>query len=331
MHQPSISQLLFKHLFPRPRQNDPSSFAGHVTRNIVPEVRIETATFYGALDCIEAQYPGLDYTYGPHRRRLSRFPWHRRLFRAFDDLRLTPTEILSICQWEGTKSAKDKYERDAGQRIRDTTADGVASPEPPTSPRVVFSQPLSDEPPSLRILDDVMRHGGNGFSANEDSTGEDSDMEDEEDNEDGHESTRVESYGVELNRRLVAAAEARLRGDNNAVFDEQWEQWLKEVMDRHAVLPQEVRQHMRERWVAQHGQGNTGSTLADGARALPTPFSTERMPTIPGHLDNSILHVAATPANQLTMGDQDNLNRPTHLSMNLTTGASTNHSAAGAA
>ena len=130
MHMPSLSQLVYNTTFPRPRTSDPASFAAHITRNLVPEVRIETSTFYGSLDCIEAQYPGLDYSYGPHRMRLGRFPWHRRLFRVFDELRLTEAEISSLCRWEGTKSARERYEKEEGVKVQDTTANGVRPASP---------------------------------------------------------------------------------------------------------------------------------------------------------------------------------------------------------
>ena len=63
MHKPSIAQIVYNTTFPRPKPADPPSFSVHITRNLVPEVRVETAAFYGSLDSIEAQYPGLDYSW----------------------------------------------------------------------------------------------------------------------------------------------------------------------------------------------------------------------------------------------------------------------------
>jgi hypothetical protein len=223
MHKPSISTLVHRALFPRPRQGDPTTFSAHINRNLVPEVRVETANFYGALDCIEAQYPGLNYAHPPHRRRLSRFPWHKKLFRVFDELGLSRNEILSLCQWEGTKSAKDKYERDVGRMIRDTTMDGIAPAEevkPPTAQpnpdlrnwRAEANRTLADRP----LVEDGL----------EGDVGQDSD---------GDFDILSTSYGNSLNAHLRSAAEARARGEGGVVLDEQWEQWLKEAMERNEL------------------------------------------------------------------------------------------------
>ena len=121
-----IDKLVYKTLYPHPRPNqDPTDFGDHLKRHLVPEVRTETQTFYGALNTDEARYPGLNYSYPPHRMRLSRFPWHRRLFRAFNELRLTESEIGSLCRWEGTKWAREKYEEDRGIKVYDTTGDSI--------------------------------------------------------------------------------------------------------------------------------------------------------------------------------------------------------------
>ena len=78
-------------------------------------------TFYGDLNSAEARYPGLNYCHPPHRMRLGRFPHHRRLFRAFDSLGLTEKEVQEFCCWEGTKWARERYEKDEGVVVRDTT------------------------------------------------------------------------------------------------------------------------------------------------------------------------------------------------------------------
>ena len=112
-------------LFPHPTPTDPPTFLAHLNRNLVPEVRIEVSTFYGDLTTAEARYPGLNYCYGPHRMRLGRFPHHRRLFTAFDALGLTSNEIQEFCRWEGTKWAREQYEKDEGIVVRDTTGEGI--------------------------------------------------------------------------------------------------------------------------------------------------------------------------------------------------------------
>ncbi|KAI9817171.1 MAG: hypothetical protein M1827_001283 [Pycnora praestabilis] len=210
-----LAQIVYNHLYPHPRPNDPTSFSAHLTRNLVPEVRVETATFYGALDCVEARYPGLDYSYSPHRMRLGRFQWHRRLFRAFDELRLTEAEIASLCRWEGTRWARERYERDEGITVRDTTGEDIPD--------------LMDSRVRLQPRDDLAVE----FEV-EEIIEEDEEVEDDDGNmeQSGDESDEeVESVGLELNQRLLAAAAARERG-TGAVMDEAWEQWLKDAAEQ---------------------------------------------------------------------------------------------------
>lgn len=120
-----ISHLVYNQLFPNPSPSDPATFSAHLSKNLVGEVRIETATFYGSLDTTEARYPGLNYAYPPHRKRLGRFPHHARLFQAFDNLGLTESEILGFCRWEGTLWARERYERDEGVKVQDTTGNEI--------------------------------------------------------------------------------------------------------------------------------------------------------------------------------------------------------------
>ncbi|PYI36663.1 NPR2-domain-containing protein [Aspergillus indologenus CBS 114.80] len=230
MHKPSLAQIVHSALFPRPRASDPATFSAHITRNLVPEVRVETSTFYGSLDCIEAQYPGLDYSHGPHRMRLSRFPWHRRLFRAFDELGLTEAEISSLCRWEGTKSARERYEIEEGVKVRDTTADSIRPASPSPLPSVEVHYEDGPEPakeperraempaPEVRTPSDVI--DDRGIDCILEETVEEDYSEDE-----------MESCGVELNHRLLAASAAREQGAN-VPLDEDWEQWLKEAGER---------------------------------------------------------------------------------------------------
>lgn len=228
MHKPSIAQLVYNVLFPKPRQNDPSSFAAHAARNLVAEIRIETANYYGPLDCLEAQYPGLDYAFPPHRKRLCRFHHHRRLFRAFDELRLTGTEIAQLCQWEGTRFARERYERNEGITIRDTTLDTIRVAPPHTPPSVRFysatnaSRAAPNQPQFLGGYD------GAGIDT------------DEEGSDDG-----IESYGTRLNeslRRLTAAREQGIDMTNEDL--ELFEQWLKETIERggHADVLEAIRE-----------------------------------------------------------------------------------------
>lgn len=123
--QVPLAHLLYNHLYPHPTSNDPPSFSAHLARNLVPEVRIEVATYYGDLNSAEARYPGLNYCHPPHRMRLGRFKHHKRLFDAFDNLGLTYNEVQDFCCWEGTKWARERYEKDEGVKVVDTTGDEI--------------------------------------------------------------------------------------------------------------------------------------------------------------------------------------------------------------
>lgn len=124
--QTPIAHLLYAQLYPNPQPSDPPSFSAHLARNLVPEVRIEVATYYGDLSSTESRYPGLNYCYGPHRMRLGRFKHHRRLFDAFAKVGLTEQEVQDFCCWEGTRWARERYERDEGVKVVDTTGDDIA-------------------------------------------------------------------------------------------------------------------------------------------------------------------------------------------------------------
>lgn len=215
-----VDQIVYECMFPRPKGNDPQNFQALLQRNLIPEVRHETHAFYGHLDTQEAKYPGLDYTHPTHRIRLSRWQWHRRLFRAFDSLRLTGAEIASLTKWEGTKWAKEKYEREQGVTIRDTTADDFPSwSEIEDAPRASTGRPAFARfvsPPQMNA----------GEEGEEEEQEEDDDDNDEVDSED-----ELESVGVELNERLRAQAARREAGDTSAILDHDWEQWLKNAIE----------------------------------------------------------------------------------------------------
>ncbi|KAK0391815.1 hypothetical protein NLU13_1314 [Sarocladium strictum] len=218
-----IDKLVHQQMFPKPKPNDPSNFHALLHRSLIPEVRQETHAFYGHLDTQEAKYPGLDYSHPTHRIRLSRFPWHRRLFRAFDALHLTPAEIAGLTKWEGTKWAKEKFEREQGVTIRDTTADGFPDwVEPEDRPSSGRPQPHSQ---TLRSRV--------GEADNEDVIeDEDEDMDDDEEEfVEVLSDDEIDSVGVELNQRLLAQAARRDAGESSVVLDEEWEQWFKNAME----------------------------------------------------------------------------------------------------
>ncbi|OIW26151.1 hypothetical protein CONLIGDRAFT_635895 [Coniochaeta ligniaria NRRL 30616] len=189
-----VDQLVYEYMFPKPRPSDPQDFAVFLQRHLVLEVRQEVHSFYGHLETPEAKYPGLDYCHTTHRIRLSRWPWHRRLFRAFDGLRLTPNEIAGLTKWEGTKWAKERYEKEQGITILDTAADDISG----GSEQQDFEQP------------------GDGV---DETMAEDSDEE-------------LESVAVDLNERLAERVALRtVSGDHSMALDEEWERWLKEAIE----------------------------------------------------------------------------------------------------
>ncbi|KAI4125787.1 MAG: hypothetical protein LQ347_005227 [Umbilicaria vellea] len=222
MHKDSISPLVYRHIFPNLKANDPTSFQAHITRNLVAEVRIETLCFYGTIDCLESQYPGLDYAKPAHRLRLGRLPHHRKLFQVFDQLRLSDHEIQTLCKWEGTRWARERYEKDEGVRVRDTTWDDI-SPCQPSHPTVVSE------------AFDAEMEGDDGSDEVEGDEDEDEDEQMEDEEEDGESEDELQqSVGVELNERLINATAARARGEDTTL-DADWEQWLKEAAERGAV------------------------------------------------------------------------------------------------
>ncbi|KAL8874114.1 MAG: hypothetical protein Q9174_000518 [Haloplaca sp. 1 TL-2023] len=263
MHKPPLAPIVFASLFPNPKSTDPQNFQQHISKQLVPEVRAETARFYGHIDCAEAQYPGLDYATAAHRLRLHRFPHHRRLFQVFDHLRLTNYEIQTLCKWEGTRWARERYEKDIGHKLLETTWDDVvlAIPESPTVTRIPLQQrtPLAREKHRFECISssvEAVTHSSSQVGQverleelsamgeqGELRGGSHEDLEVSQDNEDEIQQEQEQdesedelqaSYGVELNQRLMVATEARNRGEE-VVLDPDWEQWLKEASERGPV------------------------------------------------------------------------------------------------
>lgn len=217
-----VEEIVFDHMFPKPKVGEPQNFQAFLQRHLVPEVRQETHSFYGHLDTQEAKYPGLDYSHPTHRLRLGRFTWHRRLFRAFDNLGLTKHEISILTRWEGTKWAKEKYEKEQGVIIRDTTADGFPEWIEPAPIRTA-----RDDRSQVRITTTV--YTAREIREEEEEEQEQSEVEVDEDDEESE--PELESVGVELNQRLRTQAARREAGEPSVVLDEEWEQWLKNAIE----------------------------------------------------------------------------------------------------
>ncbi|KAF2493994.1 hypothetical protein BU16DRAFT_61473 [Lophium mytilinum] len=224
-----ITLLVYNQLFPNPRPEDPANFSAHLSKNLVGEVRIETATFYGSLDTIEARYPGLNYSHPPHRKRLGRFAHHARLFRAFDDLGLTEHEIQGFCRWEGTLWARERYERDEGVKVHDTTGMEIGEWVDKRA-RQGGSKGINVKTRIEVEIEEVRQPQQNGVtnasSGMDVDEAADADMADRED-EESDEDEVADSVGFALNERLRHAAALREQGVS-AVMDPEWEQFLKE-------------------------------------------------------------------------------------------------------
>lgn len=285
MHKPSVSQLVYKVLYPRARHNDPQNWSQHVTRHLVPEVRLETASFYGELNNIEAQYPGLDYAYKSHRQRLCRYPYHRRLFRAFDELHLTRNEILSLCQWEGTRSAKQKYEADSNTHIRDTTTDDMHMARPARQPIAIQHEP-PEQSGSMSLT--VAARGGSGIP--DKRSAELMDLQDE-----SEESGEDDSCGVQLNHHLQAAVEARSRGES-VVLDEDFERFVRN-MERNDTGMVDIETLIRMPNICPTNEPSNSASTANVAVSISQPTNLEW--SLPRVASASTLHgsvpVLSTP------------------------------------
>ncbi|EGS19075.1 uncharacterized protein CTHT_0056970 [Thermochaetoides thermophila DSM 1495] len=250
-----VEELVYEYLFPRPRQSDPQNWNSFLQRCLIQEVRNETHSFYGHIDSLEAKYPGLDYTHPVHRIRLSRWPWHRRLFRAFDALRLTPAEIQGLAHWEGTKWAKERYEADHNVIIRDTTADGFPNYVNPDDP--YSAQSIARRRAQRQAAREHHRHQHDEAATEEnpDENEEDEDEEsqsDEDENEAAASSMRLIQEQIRLQQQQAQQALLRsqpqqsqhapttttttatlhhLLIDPSIPLDEAWETWLKNAIE----------------------------------------------------------------------------------------------------
>ncbi len=252
--QTPIAHQLYAYLFPNPSTSDPPSFSAHLARNLVPEVRIEVATFYGDLNSVEARYPGLNYCHPPHRMRLGRFKHHKRLFEAFDTLGLTYNEIQEFCCWEGTRWARERYEKDEGIKVLDTTGDEIGpyvdrrgrcgadekrrksiTRKTDISVVVEHATSVSNRQMSIREEEDEIMSDAESEVANDSGVEQDVD---EEDVDTPTEAAAMQEHLSELerrrnqsiSRRMIAAYQSGQR--YNPAINQRIEQLLKEASER---------------------------------------------------------------------------------------------------
>ncbi|ORY12412.1 hypothetical protein BCR34DRAFT_482583 [Clohesyomyces aquaticus] len=263
-----ISALVYNRLYPNPSPTDPPNFAQHLAKYLVGEVRIETATFYGSLDTIEARYPGLNYAHAPHRMRLGRFPHHKKLFEAFDRLGLTESEIQGFCRWEGTLWARERYERDEGVKVRDTTGMQITEWVDRRKHRISgrnnakginVKTDIEVEIEDVPVTEEMVR------SSQIQTAIADTDMRDEDDEESDEED---ESVGFELNQRLLHAAALRDQGVNVAM-DPEWEQYLKEAQERGELNIEATQEALRSMAAMANNSHATDSSQSYQPHAAP--------------------------------------------------------------
>ncbi|KAH6642975.1 hypothetical protein C7974DRAFT_328746 [Boeremia exigua] len=261
MHRKNpISVLVYSQLFPSPSPTDPPSFSAHLSKNLVGEVRIETANFYGSLDTIEARYPGLNYAHGPHRKRLGRFPHHRRLFDAFDRLGLTESEIQGFCRWEGTLWARERYERDEGVKVVDTTGMEIGEWVDNRHSRLASRKGINVKTDIEVEIERPRR------PRDRDTEMADTESESEDDAHDELDA----SVGFELNARLLHAAALRDQGAN-VPMDPEWEAYLKEAQERGELNIDATREALRTMadQLVQMGQQAAAAAAAPADAAQP--------------------------------------------------------------
>lgn len=238
--QSPVASLLYSHLFPKPGPSDPPNFQTHLARDLIPEIRIETATFYGSLDSAEARYPGLNYCHGPHRMRLGRFPHHARLFKAIDDLGITRQEVMDLVRWEGTLWARQRYERDEAVKVRDTTGDGIVDwVDPKTAKKGRGSGIRVDVQMEVEVTKEIdpMADGPeDGEDSADEADSGDVDMDDEEEEEVDQVGNGVEvaqstrRSRLNINPGLLAAIAARQQGVHVEI-DPEFEAAMKELIE----------------------------------------------------------------------------------------------------
>ncbi|KAI0474655.1 hypothetical protein F4859DRAFT_75659 [Xylaria cf. heliscus] len=231
-----VDQLVYESMFPKPRSTDVQNFQSLLHRHLILEVRQEVHAYYGHLDTQEAKYPGLDYCHPIHRIRLGRWPWHRRLFRAFDALHLTGCEIANLTKWEGTKWAKDRFERDSGITIEDTASDDIPPWSEPED-RVRASASAGGD--TLRVTaqelqeeeEEPEEQEGEEEGEEEEEELEEEEITDEDMEAEEESDGELQSVGFALNQHLRERAARNDAGELSEHYEREWEQWLKNAID----------------------------------------------------------------------------------------------------
>ena len=157
--------------------------------------------------------------------RLGRFKHHRRLFQAFDDLGLTYQEIQDFCCWEGTKWARERYERDEGVKVVDTTGDEIG----PFVDRRELRRERKGSITRKTEIEIVVEDRGRIDEEMSDADSEGGEEEDENEentvDESPHEASELQEHVAELTRRRQQAINHREQEYNRRIMAA-WEQGL---------------------------------------------------------------------------------------------------------
>ncbi|KAF2100573.1 hypothetical protein NA57DRAFT_54652 [Rhizodiscina lignyota] len=248
-----VADRLYTHLFPRPGPSDPPNFNAHLNMNLVAEVRIETQRFYGGLETVEARYPGLNYTHPPHIKRLSYFPHHARLFQTFKELGLTHNEILTLCRWEGTLWARQRYEKDEGVKVEDTTGTEIKPWQPQIKKEVEVEQKVAGRRTSRPVVrrshtssQRVQQQNAASIASQSTPlvqvttqevpapTASDVEMRDEPDaasSQGSTEGSAPTALPTDAFQRMQALARLRAQGESIDAMDPDFEQYLKDTAE----------------------------------------------------------------------------------------------------
>ncbi|KAJ9611746.1 hypothetical protein H2200_004930 [Cladophialophora chaetospira] len=131
-----------------------------------------------------------------------------------NDLGLTDNEVLNLCQWEGTRAAKERYEREARVQVRTTTADEIGAAPVGNGPRATF--------------EDISRPASAGTASSSNETLVAVSQRDDTSSKDAELLPVPEDF-IGLLRH---AMQSRLQGDH-AHINQAWEAWLKETLENH--------------------------------------------------------------------------------------------------
>lgn len=184
--------------------------------------------------------------------RLGRFPHHARLFDTIDKLGITNQEVMDLARWEGTLWARQRFERDEGIKVRDTTGDGIIPWIDSRSIKRGHGKGIRVKvETAVEVTQDPHADGPYDCTPQAEEFLDD-DEDDEDDDMDHDEPEPIEgddniqdgldepvtgtsqSLSHDLNRRILAAIAARQRSGAN--FEPELEAYLKELVESGQLL-----------------------------------------------------------------------------------------------